>query len=222
LKPSDFYVGVISFFSILVPGAVATALLEPLLRDAVLGPVISDPESEAGKWAVFLVTSYFLGHLIFLGGAFIDPLYDRIRKKRNPYTNESAYQCATNIQHELLMNAENQAVSTFQWSRAILTAEFPAAAGHVHELEADSKFFRSLLIVLGLGGIVLLLRDRWVEGIVAILLLGACFGRYYERRLKSTTQAYIYIITLHRLGKLSHPSAGSPNPAAQTDGSAAA
>lgn len=203
MKPGDFYIGIISFFSILVPGAVAAALLEPLLGASVLGPVIPVPVSTTGRWAAFLVTSYFLGHLIFLCGAYIDPLYDRIRTKRNPYTNESAYQCATRIRMDLLRGDENKAVSTFQWSRAILTAMFPTAAGHVHELEADSKFFRSLLIVLLLAGIILLVHGLIIEGVIALLLIGPCFGRYYERRLKSTTQAYVYVIALHRLGKLS-------------------
>jgi hypothetical protein len=31
------------------------------------------------------------------------------------------------------------------------------------------------------------------------------FMRYYERRLKSTSQAYMYMITLHRHGKLKAP-----------------
>jgi hypothetical protein len=39
--------------------------------------------------------------------------------------------------------------------------------------------------------------------------------------LKSTTQAYAYVITLYRLGKLTKL-AESPNPAAQADSYAAA
>ena len=35
-----------------------------------------------------------------------------------------------------------------------------------------------------------------------MLLILPCFARYYERRLKSTTQAYIHVITMHRLGML--------------------
>jgi hypothetical protein len=31
-----------------------------------------------------------------------------------------------------------------------------------------------------------------------LVLAPLCFARYYERRLKSTTQAYIYIIVMHR------------------------
>jgi hypothetical protein len=210
MKPSDFYVGVISFFSILVPGAVAAAVLERLLGAYILASVVAVPQTPAGQWAAFLVASYFLGHLIFLVGAYIDPLYDRIRVKRNPYNNESAYQCATHIRLEILRGNETKAVSTFQWARAILTASFPSAAGQVQELEADSKFFRSLLIVLCLIGAVLLAQGQIIEGLIALLLVGPCFGRYYERRLKSTTQAYIYVVTLYRLGKLGGLSAESP------------
>ena len=211
MKPSDFYVGVISFFSILVPGAVAAAILDPLLRRYLLGPIIPVPTSPAAAWIAFLVTAYFLGHLVFLVGAYLDPLYDRIRSTRNPYTNQSAYQCATEIRREILSDPENEAINTFQWSRAILAALFPAAASQVYELEAESKFFRSLLVVLSLTGIVLFIRREWVEGIIAFLLVGPCFGRYYERRLKSTTQAYVYVVTLYRLGKLT----GMPKQAAE-------
>lgn len=211
MKPGDFYVGVISFFSILVPGAVAAALLQPFLDLSFLGSVFSEPGSAAERWTAFLIFAYFLGHLIFLCGSYIDPWYDRIRNKLNPYTNESAYQCATALRLSSLHGAENKAVSTFQWCRAILTVMFPAAAGHVHELEADSKFFRSLLIVLSLTSLVLLTQGLMVEGLIALILVGACFGRYYERRLKTTTQAYVYVIVLHRLGKLGDSLAPTPS-----------
>ena len=219
-KPSDFYVGTISFFAILVPGAVGIAVLEPWVGTAVLGPIISNPTSPSAWWAVGLISSYFLGHLIFLVGSYLDSFYDRIRRKRNPYTNESAYQCATQIRGEILTESEHKAANTFQWSRSILTALFPAAASDVHELEADSKFFRSLLVVFCFSGIVLLIRAKWIEGVVAFLMVVPCFARYYERRLKSTTQAYVYMIALHRLGKLTASSAGK-DAASQGTGSGA-
>jgi hypothetical protein len=98
---------------------------------------------------------------------------------------------------------ERKALNVFQWSRAVLTTQFPAAASDVHMLEADSKFFRSLLVVLVLLAIVLFSRGLWGAGVLALLRSIPCFARYYERRLKGTTQAYIYIVAMHRLGKLS-------------------
>jgi hypothetical protein len=201
-KPSEFYVGVLDFFAILLPGAVATAVLAPSLGPLVLGSLVAVPKSEVAGWVAFLVCSYFLGHLIFLLGSYIDNGYNVMRERLNPYGNESAYQCATRIRNSMIDEAERAALNTFQWARSVLIAKCPLAAEDVYRLEADSKFFRSLLVVLLLGAIVLMSGGRMVEGLVALVLVLPCFARYYERRLKSTTQAYIHIVTMHRLGGL--------------------
>jgi len=202
-KPSEFYVGVLDFFAILLPGAVATAILAPRFGPMILGPLVAVPTSEAAGWVAFVICSYFLGHLIFLLGSYIDSAYNVIRERLNPYGNESAYQCATRIRNSLIDEAERIALNTFQWARSVLIAKGPIAAEDVHRLEADSKFFRSLLVVFVLVAIVLFDRGQMVEGFVALALVLPCFARYYERRLKSTTQAYIHIVTMHRLGTLS-------------------
>ena len=201
-KPSEFFVGVLDFFAILLPGAIATAILLPRVGPYVLGSLIEKPGGEVGDWVAFLICAYFLGHLIFLVGSYIDPLYNAFRERISPYGNESAYQCAKRIRDSIVDDAERGALNPFQWSRSVLLATWPAAAEDVHRLEADSKFFRSLLIVSALSGVVFLVGGRWAEGGIALLLVVPCFARYYERRLKSTTQAYIHLITLYRLGKL--------------------
>jgi hypothetical protein len=203
-KPSEFYVGVLDFFAILLPGAIATAILAPRIGHLVLGPLVAVPASEAGKWALFLTCSYFLGHLIFLVGSYIDRFYNTLRERLNPYGNESAYQCATRIRDSMIEDAERKTLNTFQWARSVLITKCPAAADDVHRLEADSKFFRSLLVVCALSSIVFFASGRMYESVVALALVPPCFARYYERRLKSTTQAYIHIVTMHRLGNLSN------------------
>lgn len=138
-KPSDFYVGMLSFFAILLPGAVAASILREFIPPDALQSIISLPGNNAASWIAFLIAAYFLGHLIFLAGSY----------------------------------------------------------------EADSKFFRSLLVVLIMLAIALFWRRLWIPGVVVLVLILPCFARYYERRLKGTTQAYIYIVTMYRLGKLS-------------------
>lgn len=201
-KPSEFFVGVLDFFAIVLPGAIATAILEPRFGKIFFGNIIGTPQSEAGKWAAFLAISYFLGHLIFLVGSYIDVLYNIFRERLNPYNNESAYQCASRIRNQLIDESEQKALNTFQWSRSVLLAKCPAAADDVHRLEADSKFFRSLLVVTIIASIVFFTGGKTVEGFLALGLVVPCFARYYERRLKSTTQAYIHIVTLYRLGSI--------------------
>lgn len=213
MKPSEFFVGVVDFFAILLPGAVATAILAPHLGPLLFGPLLLAPTTEAGSWAMFLASAYFLGHLIFLIGSYIDPLYNVLRERLNPYDNESAFRGASRIRDTLVEAGEVKALNTFQWSRSVLIAICPAAAEDVHRLEADSKFFRSLLVVCVLGAVVFLASGRNIEALWALALVLPCFFRYYERRLKATTQAYIHLITLHRLGKLKSPATPGAAPA---------
>ena len=201
-KPSEFYVGVLDLFGVLLPGAVAAALLEPRLGDVIFGSLVTRPSSEPATWATFLLIAYFLGHLIFLVGSYLDPLYNTLRKRLDPYDDKSAYRVATSIRDSILTEQEQKPLNTFQWARSVLLAACPAAAQDVHRLEADSKFFRSVLVVSALASILLFMEGRVVEGAIAVVLIVPCFARYYERRLKSTTQAYIHVVALHRVGGL--------------------
>jgi hypothetical protein len=201
-KPSEFYVGVLDFFAILLPGAITTAILTPRLGPFVLGPLIAAPADDAGKWVAFLIGSYFFGHLVFLVGSYIDGFYNVLRERFHPYGNESAYQCATRIRDSLIDANERQALNTFQWACSVLIAKCPAAAEDVHRLEADSKFFRSLLVVCALSSVAFLTDGRGTGSLVTLALVLPCFARYYERRLKSTTQAYVHVIAMFRLGNL--------------------
>ena len=201
-KPGDLFVGVLDFFAILLPGAVATAVLSPGIESLVPAERLMQEGEGAERWAVFLLFAYFLGHLIFLVGSYIDVFYNFLRERFNPYGNESAYQCASRIRDGLIDHRERKALNTFQWARAVLIAKNPDAAADVHRLEADSKFFRSLLVVCFVSFIAFSIQSRFSEAFIALVLMIPCFARYYERRLKSTTQAYIHVVTMSRLGML--------------------
>lgn len=207
VKPNEFYIGVLDFFAIILPGAVATAILYPILQPWLEGPLEVELSTMEARTAAFLVGSYFVGHLIFLVGSWIDPLYNVVRKRCHPYNNESAFKCAEQVRDSIIGTNEQAALNVFQWSRSVLLATCPAAAEDVHRLEADSKFFRSVMVVLLIATIAFFVRRQWVSGAVSLVFVVACFCRYYERRLKSTTQAYLHILTLNRLGRLKFPAA---------------
>ncbi|MCX6592249.1 MAG: hypothetical protein NTZ56_12065 [Acidobacteria bacterium] len=222
-KPSELYLGVLDFFAVILPGAIAAAILQQAWGSAVLGTVVTLPKSETAQWAAFLVTAYLLGHLIFLVGSYVDPVYDKLRKRLNATRhrdgwlrhtaipeslekNQQAYVRATAIRNSLLAPEDQPAVNSFQWARAVLISKNPAAAADVQRLEADSKFFRSFLVVSIFTGIACFEQAHHIEAAVAFLLVIPCFARYCERRLKSTTQAYIHILTMHGLGELARKS----------------
>lgn len=77
VKPGDFYVGVVDFFAILLPGAAVLYVLLPLLSPAIPPPWL--PTSPAEEWGLFLGGAYVTGHFLHaFSGATLDPLYDHI------------------------------------------------------------------------------------------------------------------------------------------------
>ena len=222
--PEKFFIGLVDFFSILLPGAVLTYLLK--------GDVgLCFPDDRYSKlagtegWAVFLFTSYLVGHFIFLVGSWLldDRVYDPIRKATDArqvkclaagenlspklarwlaacfFRNsvDDAVHQAERIKERYLdsLNASS-AINTFQWSKARLALEHSEALATVQHFEADSKFFRSFVIVL----CVLIpwgsLTKRPQVAIASVVALVPALWRYVDQRVKATNQAYWYMITL--------------------------
>ena len=77
--PQKFFIGMMDFFSILLPGAVLTYLFS----DVAGAPIFKDDPIPGGAegWIVFIFSSYLLGHLVFLGTTLspLDPgVADRV------------------------------------------------------------------------------------------------------------------------------------------------
>jgi ADP-ribose pyrophosphatase YjhB (NUDIX family) len=222
--PQKFFIGLMDFFSILLPGALLTYLLMGEVGPVVLGDRYANLTG-AQAWAAFLFASYLFGHLIFLLGSWLDEFYDWARchtlntqiallarrgrllpwlaraliwlvfkRERN-----LAVDHATRIKEQALGPLQaKDAIKTFQWSKALLNVESPASLAVVQRFEADSKFFRCFTVVL------LLLLATWpwqhhwpLAGIpILLVLLLLALWRYMEQRYKATNQAYWSVITL--------------------------
>jgi ADP-ribose pyrophosphatase YjhB (NUDIX family) len=248
-EPQKLFIGLMDFFSILLPGALLIFLFQADVGPIVLGNSRYNELTGSIGWAVFLVASYLFGHVVFLLGSWLDEFYDWVRG----YTlnrqisllahkgtllpwparaliwlvfkseSNDAVECARKLKEQALEPLQaKDAINTFQWCKALLTIESPASLTLVQRLEADSKFFRSLVVVLvvfaaswpflqklpltGFGVAMLLL--------VWLVLLLLSLWRYFEQRLKATNEAYWSVITLMALkGK-----AAFEKPAAVTGG----
>ena len=79
-EPQKFFIGLMDFFAILLPGGFVTYLVKDAVGPALLGNDYLRLSGAEG-WIAFLFSAYLLGHLIFLVGSFVldDILYDRIR-----------------------------------------------------------------------------------------------------------------------------------------------
>ena len=173
-EPEKFFVGVIDFFAILLPGALLTYVWKHQIAGAVLKEE-SFQFQKAEDWMVFLFLAYLSGHIIFLLGSLLDELYDWLRKgtsagqsarlakgqnfshrkkralaglmfRRNP---DEAVTQAVRIKSRALATLSAQdSVNAYQWCKARLSKEHPPGMVAVQRLEADSKFFRSFAVVL--------------------------------------------------------------------------
>ena len=174
LDPEKFFVGVIDFFAILLPGALLTYLWKRQIACAVLNED-GFQFQKAEDWMVFLFLSYLLGHIVFLLGSWLDELYDWLRKgtpagqsarlangknfshqkkrdlaaflfRRNP--DEAVTQAVRIKSRALAALSAQEAVNAYQWCKARLSKEHPPGLVAVQRFEADSKFFRSFAVVL--------------------------------------------------------------------------
>lgn len=225
--PQKLFLGIMDLFTILMPGALLTFLLRDHVGEPVLGARYHDL-SGSEAWALFLLTSYLVGHVVFLVGASLDEPYDWLRRRSlgaqtellgrtnrlmpRPvralawlvFRNEEnvAVSRATALRRQMLAPlGASSAINTFQWSKAWLTIEHPAGMSTVQRFEADSKFFRSFSVVVAVLIVVVVWRGadvlwpRW-SIIVLLLLLGGSLWRFMELRLKSTNQAYWFVLTV--------------------------
>jgi len=330
--PETLFISIIDLFSIMLPGALATALLKRAVEPILFPSVFPQFTGETAGWAAFLFASYLLGHFIFLFGSFLDDLlYDRLLrhardeevsllkaiKERIDVVNkdgkivlfneisrlaqeaikaskqdqknllekfEKAFQekCnelrnvtakegrdlaalneikdeirkykywrksfihgvfkwflrrtfsenpdlalnqALEIKKVYTPNANRKVVNTFQWAKAHLAIKCPTALVGVQRFEADSKFFRSLVVILvplacwffwkafkespnwllysSTGSVKSLLRlsefkenPNWLLFLSCLVFGVLSIWRYAERRFKATQQAYWFVITV--------------------------
>jgi ADP-ribose pyrophosphatase YjhB (NUDIX family) len=244
LEPQKVFVGLMDFFSILLPGALLTYLL--------MGPEKIAPWNDriagfhgAPDWAGFWVASYLVGHLVFLLGAWwLDEFYDWARGKTLNDTrrraalrggmrsglvrvlvwlvfkredNAAVARAAELKRATLAPLSGSNAINTFQWAKALLTVESAESLATVQRFEADSKFFRSFVVVLLILFGWWAVRGQWLAAVVAVALLPLALWRYMDQRLKSTNQAYWSVITLAaRAGKTIPVPARTAGPAGET------
>jgi 8-oxo-dGTP pyrophosphatase MutT (NUDIX family) len=221
-EPQKFFIGLIDFFSILLPGALLTYLLKDDMGPRLLGGGYLKLVGTEG-WMVFLFSSYLLGHFIFLLGAWLDEPYDAIRKATyegqverladgkklssvlarwlavrffKKDVDQAVSQAVKIKEHYLDPLKASSAINAFQWCKARLTLEHPEAIATVQRFEADSKFFRSLLVVLCVLIVWGLAKSRPAITLVSVPVLVLAFWRYVDQRVKATNQAYWYILTL--------------------------
>lgn len=221
-EPQKFFIGLMEFFSILLPGALLTYLLlhthGPVTIPSAAYKDLAGPKG----WMAMFVASYLLGHIAFLLGALLDWPYDTLRRRTlnhqlrqlalrgqlSPWITrflvhlvfkgerDLAVDRAGRIKQKSLEGIQaKKAINTYQWSKAFLNIESPASFAMVQRFEADSKFFRSFVVVLCIALIMSFWNPRWPNAALLLALLLLALWRFMDQRFKATNQAYWSVIT---------------------------
>jgi hypothetical protein len=203
IKPTDIVLALMQFLEILLPGAFISFLMKDFADKHIFGSNLILPKAvgDAQIWVVFFFASYLLGHFVFLLASFLDGLvYDRARKKLKPLSKDLAYQKARVIKQRHLQEEDGrEVVNTFQWVKAKMNLEFPAALSEIKRHESDSKFFRSLVIVFLAVAVLQCSKSAWINVVICILFALLSFWRYFDQRWKSTQIAYNHLIAMEDL-----------------------
>lgn len=244
-KPSDFFVGVIDLFAVLLPGAalllvvVVGMALPSEAAPRSLWPTLTDDPGV--KWMVLFLASYLLGHVLAaVGGWILDPVYDRYYRDGWKGAKSSGTSTPHSPQQRIHVNARGESVPTLSarerrgqgykalkskakssaqrdWTmdeidnvglhsiaETYVRANSGPGSAEVQRMAADSKFFRSIILValaaiaaIALNGSILFLPGWWwLEVAILAGLVAVAIWRFFELRWKGVQFTYQYFVTL--------------------------
>jgi NUDIX domain len=220
-EPQKFFIGMMEFFTIILPGAVFVLVFMDFMPSQLLGL----PDTGWESVGAFLVASYLFGHFAYLIGAMLDDVvYDGMRSRslgkymtwlseghKAPtrtwtWWQQVCMQRDVDIPLSVVIRIKNRmlgplhasdAINAFQWTKSWLGKNCPDMLADVDRLEADSKFFRSFVVVLFLIVLKWTVEiQHWPVVLAAVVLFVLSLFRYLEQRHKMIFQAYCNLITV--------------------------
>jgi hypothetical protein len=192
-KPSDFFVGVMDFFSILLPGALLVFLGREFAADHIFVAPLPHLRNTAEGWVAFIFASYLVGQFTFLISAtFMDRLYDHTYLKYKRRRGDGTFAKAKEMQ-----GANAGIAGALKWANVFVRIHSAAMAEQLDQLEATSKFFRSVTVVLAIFAFRLFLTPRPQAALICVALVLLSFWRFANQRWKFTELAYLCFIQLN-------------------------
>jgi len=194
-KPADFFLGIVDFLGVLVPGAVLVYLeADWICRIFKVSPL-------QAHWFVFAGTAYFLGHLLLALTEALNWLAKPVARKIWPFREvHKDAEKFEKISVPFLGNAAaKHAGTTFHAALSLLRLKHPEAAAEIDRHMAGYKLLRNLVAVFLLD--LLLSIPGWPQSslrLLADLLLMLLFFVAFIRMLQwAYLLAFQYCILIH-------------------------
>lgn len=208
MKPGDFFLGVLDFFAVLIPGSLATWLVTRYIPASTLNAALMLP-GETGStpyWlvapAAYAVSSYVLGHFVFMTGSKLDSSYDRWRRRVHSFERDRTFRAANDLRKTVTPKMVGGELSTLKWARAYIQVKSAGARVEIDRLEAEQKFFRSLVVIAALFAVHFIIRERTLfAGVVALVMGGLSYQRYLDRRWAMTELIFATAVIISAAGE---------------------
>jgi hypothetical protein len=184
-KPSEWFIGALEFFGVLIPGGVAVYLVHSVAISAGWIPGLAGLGGVAG-WVAFLVISFIVGYLAHPPAHVFNRAYDRWyaeprRRGGDPdmeFTRGKA------------QGKKGPHDSLYSWAKSELATLSKDQLARVESIEGVSKMFRTLTLLSCIAALVSFAALAWSVGIGLIVLALISFLVFAERRYAATKELY--------------------------------
>jgi hypothetical protein len=206
-KPSDYFLSLIEFFGILLPGALLCFLFLPEGR-YVLGVLNIQIRGGYQEWTIFIVISYLVGHYVNYLGRMIRVNYNRFlfsfEKLRTYHRHRDIGELHSYVSRQMHRAFGASEMVTYYvpilaWATSFVRQKSPLTAMEIERMQASSGFFVNFSAVLLLISVKWLVIGSFLAAAVTIGL--SIFSFFVFRHL--TTEilrfTYTYYIVLEKL-----------------------
>jgi hypothetical protein len=212
MKPSDFMLGLLDFFAVLMPGALGTLLLAQYLPADIQPYLRLNELKEHAIYAViFGLTAYAVGHFVFMAGSRLDDLYEVWRKKEKDPQKDTQFRAAKELRGKLTPNLVDEQFSTLKWAKSYLGIHAPEARLEIDRFEATSKFFRGFVVVSAAAAIHYLASRQLGLVVASATVSVLSFWRFCDQRWKMTELACASIVIFHETKSRAPKTAKTPS-----------
>lgn len=205
-SPSNFYIGIVDLFAILLPGAMVSLIIYHTDWLGIKSWLVFPEENNAFYVSfLFLLAAYLVGHIVSQISAYLDKwVYDKLNGKLVYHEEKHLrnLELVKTIRKEVYQDyTEGNHLSNFEWSVNKLLKELPEVVDEIERYMADSKFFRSLVLIFPLLAIILWSQSKSSLGWLCLAIAAFSAIRYFHKKRKATETSYKGVIFLEQLNQ---------------------
>lgn len=190
---------IVEILAVFLPGSAVTYLL--YLKISVIKTLLEVHiyiiKSDSEAYFVFFICSYVIGNILFYMGTYLDSsLYERYYYYYPDPSQNKLQKIISARKKEILGFDDKSIFNNYKWARSVILLNNEAMLTDVERYTAASKFFRTLILPSLFIGLVSIIKDKLVLGIIVELLMLVSIAIYFDQRKKSIRTSLEHVLVL--------------------------